>query len=319
MMSLADLVFSDLCIDPSIPRSWTKTTPDSLVAEPLPTACHDEARQLQLALEEQFRQVGKPNFRFVWRENPMRVQRMLLHDGTAVFICRQFKVLAGGLTGLGVPRSVAAELLSPRLREGMVVMLGKAGAGKTTLAGTLIQECLDTRGGVCWTIENPIEMALDGRHGQGICYQTEAESDEDMAARIAEVYRATPNIIFVGEARDGHTVREATVAALSGHLVILTLHAGDIISGVSRLASFHGGANAFRVLADALRILVHLNLHHLPPIPPQQTARRVLAVEPLLVDNEAVQGTIREGSLHMLRNEIDRQRRVFMSQGQEQR
>ncbi len=319
MTTLADLVFSDLCIDASIPQSWIKTTPDSLKAEPLPAACHEEAGHLLAALDEQFRHVGKPNFRFVWRDNPMRVQRMQLHDGTAVFICRQFKKLAGGLTGLGVPRPVAAELLSPRLREGMVVFLGKAGAGKTTVAGTLISERLTTLGGVCWTIENPIELMLEGRHGQGICYQTEADSDERMAALIAEVYRATPNMIFVGEARDGHTVREALVASLSGHLVFLTLHAGDIITGISRLASLHGGGNGFRVLADALRILVHLNLHHPPPLRPLQTAQRVLSVEPLLVNTESVQATIRDGSLHMLRNEIERQRRVFMSQGQELR
>ncbi|MFT3960954.1 ATPase, T2SS/T4P/T4SS family [Propionivibrio sp.] len=319
MTSLADLAFSDLCIDPVISRSWIKATPDSLKAEPLPGACHDEAGHLLVALEAQFRQVGKPNFRFVWRENPIRVQRMQLYDGTAVFICRQFRKLAGGLTGLGVPRPVAAELLSPRLREGMVVFLGKAGSGKTTVAGTLIVERLATLGGICWTIENPIEMTLEGRHGQGICYQTEASSDERMAALIAEVYRATPNMILVGEARDGHTVREALVASLSGHLVILTLHAGDIITGISRLASLHGGGNAFRVLADALRVLVHLNLHHPPPLRPLQTAQRVLSVEPLLVNAESVQAVIRDGSLHMLRNEIERQRRVFMSHGQEQR
>jgi twitching motility protein PilT len=317
MKSLADLVFSDLCIDPSLPQSWIKATPDSLKAEPLPVECHEEAGELLAALEGQFQTLGKQNFRYVWRENPIRVQRMQLHDGTAVFICRQFKKLAGGLAGLGVPRPVANELLSPQLREGMVVFLGKAGAGKTTLAGTLISERLTNLGGVCWTIENPIELSLEGRHGQGICYQTEASSDERMAALIAEVYRATPNMIFVGEARDGHTVREAVVASLSGHLVILTLHAGDIITGISRLASLHGDSNAFRVLADALRVLVHLNLHHPPPSHPMQTAKRVLSVEPLLVNTESVQGAIRDGALHMLRNEIERQRRVFMSQVQE--
>lgn len=319
MTSIAELVFSDLCIDPCLQRSWIKATPDSLKAEPLPTECHDEAGELLGNLEAQFKKLGKQNFRFIWRENPLRVQRMQLHDGSAVFICRQFKKLAGGLTGLGVPRAVANELLSPQLREGMVVFLGKAGAGKTTLAGTLIGERLTNLGGVCWTVENPIEMSLEGRHGQGICYQTEADSDEKMAASIAEVYRATPNMIFIGEARDGHTVREATVASLSGHLVVMTVHAGDIVTGISRLASLHGGANAFRVLADALRVLVHLNLHYHPPIGPAKTAKRVLSVEPLLVNTESVQATIREGTLHMLRNEIERQRRVFMAQGQDPR
>lgn len=323
MTVLADLAFSDLCLDPEIPRSWIKATPDSLFAEPLPPACHDEARQLLTAIEVECRRISKPNLRYVWKNNPMRVQRMILHDGTSVYVCRQFKKLAGNLAGLGVPPPVAAELLSPKLRDGMVVLLGKAGAGKTTVAGTLVGERLATLGGVCWTIESPIEMTLEGRHGLGVCYQMEADSDEDMATLIAEVYRATPNMIFVGEARDGHTVREALVASLSGHLVILTLHAGDITTGISRLASLHAGPDAFRVLADALRILVHLNLHHVQlarvPVRPRQTVQRVLSVEPLLVNVESVQATIRDGALHMLRNEIERQRRVFMSQSQEQR
>jgi twitching motility protein PilT len=322
MTTLADQVFSDLCLDPELARSWIKATPDSLIAEPLPAICHDEARQLLTAIEEEYRRRGKPNLRYVWRDNPMRVQRMPLHDGTAVYVCRQFKKLGGELVGLGIPPQVAAELLSPKLRDGLVVLLGKAGAGKTTVAGTLVTERLSTLGGVCWTIESPIEMTLEGRHKSGVCYQMEADADEDMAALIAEVYRATPNMIFVGEARDGHTVREALVASLSGHLVILTLHAGDIATGISRLASLHGDASAFRVLADALRILVHLNLHHVPEraltrhgahhaVPRVQ---RVLSVETLLVNTESVQAIIRDGALHMLRNEVERQRRVFMSQ-----
>lgn len=326
MTALADLVFSDLCIDQSIARSWYKTTPDSLNAEPLPVACHDEAVQLLGALNERYQAVGKPNFRFVWQEQPVRVQRMALPDG-GVFICRRFQEISGGLMALGMPKPVATELLSPKLREGLVVFLGKAGAGKTTAAGTLIRERLDTLGGICWTTENPIELNLAGRHGRGVCYQTEADSDEGMATLLAAMYRATPNMIFVGEARDGHTVREAVVAALSGHLVILTVHAGDIITGVSRLASFHGGDNAFRVLSDALRILVHLELHHHGNLPaaslsmlhnkgtPTGTPPRVLAVEPLLINTESIQATIRDGAVHLLRNEIDRQRRIFMTQG----
>lgn len=319
MTTLADLVFSDLCIDTTISNSWLKVTPDSLNAEPLPPECHEEVGQLLRALDVHFNQASKPNFRYVWQGNPMRVQRMQLNDGRGVYVCRQFKQLAGGLAGLGMPKPIISQLLASNLREGLVVFMGKAGAGKTTAAGTLCVERLETLGGVCWTIENPIEMALEGRHGNGICYQTEADSDEHMAALIAEVYRATPNMIFVGEARDGKTVREAVVAGLSGHLVFLTLHAGGIITGISRMSSLHGGVNSFRLLADALRVLIHVNLHHQPAIPPQAKARRILSVEPLVVTgNESIQATIREGALHLLGSEIDRQRRIFMS-GQELR
>lgn len=325
-MGLADLVFSDLCIDETIENSWYKVAPDSLGAQPLPADCITEADAVLASLQEHHRQVGKPNFRFVWQGNPLRAQRMQLPD-RAVFICRRFQDLKGGLVDLGMPRPVAAELLSSKLRDGLVVILGKAGAGKTTAAGTLITERLTTLGGICWTTENPIELSLAGRHGQGVCYQTEAESDAGMASQIAAMYRATPNMIFVGEARDSHTVHEALIAALSGHLVILTLHAGDIITGISRLAGFHGGDNALRVLSDALRILVHLELHNHDSIPvssrallhntgrPTGTPPRVLAVEPLLVNADSIQAIIRDGSFHLLRSEIERQRRGFMAQG----
>lgn len=325
-MSLVDLVFSDLCIDAVIENSWYKTSPDSLGAQPLPSECQAEAGEVLIALEGAHRQVGKPNFRFVWQSTPLRAQRMQLPD-RAVYICRRFQDLKGGLVDLGMPRPVAAELLSPKLRDGLVVILGKAGAGKTTAAGTLITERLSTLGGICWTTENPIELSLAGRHGNGVCYQTEADCDAGMAMQIAAMYRATPNMIFVGEARDSHTVREALIAALSGHLVVLTLHAGDIVTGLSRLAGFHGGDNAFRVLADALRILIHLELHNHGSLPintttllhntgrPTGTPPRVLAVEPLLVNTDSIQATIRDGSLHLLRGEIERQRRMFMAQG----
>lgn len=327
MKILADLIFSDLCVDAEIGQSWIKATPDSLEAEPLPSEYLAEAEKLYTALVARHHEVGKPNFRIVWDYDSMRVQRMQLADDKAVFICRRFQLCPARMTDLGMPKSVAQELTAEKLREGAIVFLGKAGAGKTTAAVTLCRERLHRYGGVCWTTENPIELNFAGRQGKGVCYQTESDTDEEMAAMIASIYRATPNIIFVGEARGGPTVREAAVAALSGHLVVLTLHAGDIESGITRLAEFYGGHGAYAVLADALKAVVHLELHHhaqlpTPPAPllrntgaPTGLPPRVLAVEPLFINNESIRSMLRDGAVHLLRNEIERQRRMFMAGG----
>lgn len=327
-MTLSDLVFSDLFVADSATTSWFKATPDSLNAQPVPAECEMELIELRRHLDTRS---GNSDFRVDWPNAEglrLRVERMHVAESKVIYVCRRFRLLPGTLASLGMPTSVAEKLLAADLREGLVVFLGKAGSGKTTTAASFISERLTRFGGVCWTIENPIELPLQGKHGKGWCYQTEASCDDDIGPAVRHMLRATPNIILIGEMRDGLAVREAIAAATSGHLVVATFHAADLLSGIARLVRLAGDDSASAALADALRVGMHLSLHNAEPgmvlpgsaltMPDTKgtgTPPRVLSVEPLWMSGQTSDGLrsiLRDGDIHLLKSEVERQRRSFL-------
>lgn len=324
-MSLLDLTFSDLYVAHTATTSWFKPTPDSLTVTPVPHSCTAELAALRAALEACSAKVRRQSFRIEWPVDggpQLRVSEVRVASGRSVFVCRRFRLPAGRLAELGVPPAFARHLLSSDLDEGLVVFMGKAGSGKTTTAASLVKERLTHFGGVCWTVENPIEIPLEGQQGRGWCYQTEAPSDAHIGGSIRDMLRASPNIIFIGELRDSQAVREAITASTSGHLVVTTFHAGDLVSGLSRLSVLANNEKVSAALADALRAAVHLTLRNEDPAAGEAskgtgTPPRVLSVEPIWLtgDNAAgLQSIVREGNFHMLKSEKERQKRSAMTQ-----
>lgn len=327
-MTLTDLLFSDLFVAESAATSWFKSTPDSMVAQPVPVECEPELLELRQLLDAR---TGNSDFRVDWPDASglrLRIERIRVAESRVIYVCRRFRLMPGTLASLGMPAGVADKLLAPDLREGLVLFLGKAGSGKTTTAASFISERLSLYGGVCWTVENPIELPLQGKHGKGWCYQTEAGSDDDIGPAVRHMLRATPNIILIGEMRDGLAVREGIAAATSGHLVVATFHAADLLSGISRLARLAGDDNASAGIADALRVGIHLSLHNAEPgivlpgsalsVPDAKgtgTPPRVLSVEPLWMSGKTAEGMrtmVRDGDTHLLISEVERQRRSFL-------
>jgi twitching motility protein PilT len=326
---LSDLVFSDLFVAESAQTSWFKATPDSLQAHSIPPDCEQDFLCLRRHLEAH-QSVGSA-FKIDWPDatgERLRIERILVAEEKTVYVCRRYRLLPDTLASLGMPTAVAAKLLSSELHEGLVVFLGKAGSGKTTTAASFIKERLTHFGGVCWTIENPIELPLQGKHGKGWCYQTEASSDDDIGPAVRHMLRTSPNIIFIGEIRDSLAVREAIAAATSGHLVVATFHAADLVSGLARLSRLAGDDNASAAIADGLRVGVHLSLYNAEPgtilpagafsVPGTKgtgSPPRVLSVEPLWMSGQAIEGLrsiVRDGNFHLLKSEVERQRRNFL-------
>ncbi|HJV75126.1 MAG TPA: ATPase, T2SS/T4P/T4SS family [Noviherbaspirillum sp.] len=327
-MLLNDLVFSDLFVAEDAATSWFKATPDSLTVNSIPAECGPELIAMRKLLDER---KGPPSFRIDWPAVGglrLRVERISISESKVMYVCRRYRLVVNTLAALGMPANVADKLMVPQLRDGLVVFLGKAGAGKTTTAGSFIIERLSRHGGVCWTIENPIELPLQGKHGRGWCYQTEASNDAQIGPAVRPLMRATPNIIFIGELRDGLAVREAIKAATSGHLVVATFHSSDLLSGLARLARFAGDEFGGDAIAESLRVAIHLSLHNaepgaklpgsgitLPEAKGTGTPPRVLSVEPLWISGEvgdAVRSIVRDGDFHLLKSEVERQRRSFL-------
>jgi type IV pilus assembly protein PilB len=114
--------------------------------------------------------------------------------------------------------------------EGIVLITGPTGSGKTTTLYGTLAELVET-GKNIMTIENPVEYALAGVN-QG---QTNDKAGFTFARGLRAILRQDPDIIMVGEIRDGETLETAIEAALTGHLVFSTLHTNSAVATVSRL------------------------------------------------------------------------------------
>ena len=137
------------------------------------------------------------------------------------------------LAELGLPESLY-DLCN--YRDGLVVISGPTGSGKSTTIGTLIDRINQTRDGHIITIEDPIEYLH--KHARSVVHQRQVGLDAPgFNEALVDSLRQDPDVILVGEIRDLDTIRTAIIAAETGHLVFTTLHAGDCVGAVERLVS----------------------------------------------------------------------------------
>lgn len=131
-----------------------------------------------------------------------------------------------GLVGFNLAR-VQEAIKQP---FGMVLATGPTGSGKTTTLYAILQ-ILNTEGVNIITLEDPIEYFIDGVNQS----QVRPEIGYDFGSGLRSVLRQDPNVIMVGEIRDVETAGLATHAALTGHIVLSTLHTNNAIGVIPRL------------------------------------------------------------------------------------
>lgn len=157
---------------------------------------------------------------------------------------------------------IVQTLLSPSLsRGGLIFITGGPGCGKTTTASATVVSRLMTHGGVAYTVEDPPELPLNGRHGNGYCTQTivAGESANDWAESLRGVLRSQPVgmnlMLFVGEIRDPLPAKIMLRAASNGFLTVCTAFGADIVSGIDSLFQLVGSEYA-ATLANVLRVVI---------------------------------------------------------------
>jgi type IV pilus assembly protein PilB len=117
-----------------------------------------------------------------------------------------------------------------RRSHGMVLVTGATGSGKTTTLYALLQEMNSVAQNII-TLEDPVEYSLAGINQ----VQINAKAGLDFTTGLGSILRQDPDIIMVGEIRDQSTARLAVRAALTGHLVLSTLHTNSAADTVARL------------------------------------------------------------------------------------
>ena len=130
--------------------------------------------------------------------------------------------------------------------QGLILITGPTGSGKTTTLYALLNS-VNSENINIQTIEDPIEYEVEGLNQT----QTDPVHDIDFAQGLRRLMRADPDVILIGECRDEETASAAVNAALTGHLVLTTLHANDCLRAVSRFISM--GVPPY-LLADSLAL-----------------------------------------------------------------
>lgn len=180
--------------------------------------------------------------------------------------------------------------------EGLVLVTGPTGSGKSTTLASLIHSVNMSQPAHIITIEDPIEFVHS--NGQALISQREVSSHtKSFHAALRAALREDPDIILVGEMRDLETISLAVTAAETGHLVLATLHTNSAIKTVDRIIDAFPQSQQGQIrvmLSESLRGIVAQAL-----LPTADGEGRVPVVE-ILVNVPAVANMIREGKIHQI-------------------
>ncbi|PXW98152.1 twitching motility protein PilU [Sphaerotilus hippei] len=151
----------------------------------------------------------------------------------AVFRCMPTEIPQ--LDSLNLPESLSTLAMA---RRGLVLMVGATGTGKSTTLASMIQHRNRQVAGHILTIEDPIEFLFTNY--KSVVNQREVGRDvQSLQIGLKNAMRQAPDCLFIGEIRDRHTMSAALSYALSGHLVLSTMHANNSHHALNRILSFY--------------------------------------------------------------------------------
>ena len=249
---------SDIHIEPQEDRLLIRCRQDG-VLEPLETLPENLIpaftsrlkimAELDIA-ERRLPQDGRIRHHHQGRQFDLRVSTLPTRYGEKVCV----RLLDNNATHLGLDRLITDQDALATVREmgsqpfGMLLVTGPTGSGKSTTLYSLLAE-RNSPGVNISTVEDPIEYTLKG------ITQTQVNRDKgyDFAIALRAFMRQDPDVLLVGETRDQETAKTAIEAALTGHLVLTTLHCNDAPSAITRLTEM--GTEPFMVSASLLGIV----------------------------------------------------------------
>ena len=271
------------------PGTGPSLEPEDLRALILPLLAPSQLEELQRR--------KSVDFGFV-REGLGRFRINLHHQrGTLAASIRLLPSRIPSLESLHLPASLGK--LADR-RQGLVLITGPTGCGKTSTLAALIDIVNSRRAAHVVTIEDPVEYQHTNR--TAIIEQIEVGRDTpDFAGSVRSIVRQTPDVILIGEMRDPETIATALTAAETGHLVLSTLHTNDTIQAVSRILDSFPSANQPQIRQQLSLALLAVIAQQL--VPGADGATRWPATE-IMIATDAVRALIRKGDDHQLRSQI---------------
>ncbi len=200
---------------------------------------------------------------------------------------------------VGFPNDVWKDIINRK--QGLVLLTGITGAGKSTTIASLIDRISEKRACRIITIEDPIEY-ID-RQKYSIISQREVGRDvKSFVHGLRAMLREDPDIIFVGEMRDAETIAMTLMAAETGHLVFSTLHTRDATGTITRILDYFPSGRQNEVQNQLSLGLAYVICQKL--VPKKDGKGRIVAMEVLNNNNYACANLIRTGKIEQLYSQL---------------
>ncbi|ODU08202.1 MAG: type IV pili twitching motility protein PilT [Rubrivivax sp. SCN 71-131] len=202
------------------------------------------------------------------------------------------------LDSLGVPAMLSQLVVEKR---GLILMVGATGTGKSTTLASMLEWRNQQLTGHILTIEDPIEFLFSNK--RSIVNQREVGRDtSSLQVALKNALRQAPDCILIGEIRDRETMTSAISYALSGHLVLATLHANNSYHALGRILSFYTPESRPALLSDlasGLRAIVSQRLLR------SNVGGRIPAVE-VLLNSKYVSELIEKGDFSAVKEAMEK-------------
>jgi twitching motility protein PilT len=198
------------------------------------------------------------------------------------------------LADLGLPDDLGPNLME--FHQGLVLVTGPTGCGKTSTLAALVDYCNSTRPANIITVEDPIEFVHHSKQSLIVQRQVGLHTDSYASALRASL-REDPDLIMVGELRDIETISLAITAAETGHLVLGTLNTISASQTINRLVNAFPPRQQSQIrmmIADSLRGVISQQL-----LPRQDGTGRVAAME-IMFASGPIANLIRENKMHQV-------------------
>ena len=297
--TIYDTKFSDIYITPD----KVVYIPDETTPNGLRVLKADDFEDFFKLLQESWD--GKnPSYSVLYNGSFYRVEKTETIYGTQ-YCARRMPVKVPPFSSLGFGNELTRHLLSLSNSYGLILCSGPTGQGKTTTISSLLKEFLSTEGGFAYTIEDPTEMPLDGTYtsvagGLGLCKQT-VPPNGDWGAALKSALRTKPRFILVGEIRTPETASEVLRAATSGHLVLSTIHANNVIDAINSVVKYASSTSMSEELAYELFSRGMLGVMHqqLSGVGIKRPIVNHLFANPDTTKGDQVRGIIKSGKLNL--------------------
>jgi len=225
---------------------------------------------------------------------------LMFHKNGAAGAYRMIPASTRTLADLGYTKHLDTLLKMLSYHNGLVLITGPVGSGKTTTLASMVAHLNETRTDHIITVEDPIEVVQPAK-GCNVTQREVGPHTKSFFTALKGALREDPDVIVIGELRDLETIEMAISASETGHLVIGTMHTSDAATTLNRLLDVFPPAQQTQIrasVAESLRGIVCQRL--LPGV----DGDLVLACE-ILVSNTAIQNLIREGKSTGLRNTME--------------
>lgn len=212
--------------------------------------------------------------------------------GSYAVAFRRIPLEIPAIDALGLPKTLHA---FTTLRQGLVLVTGPTGHGKSTTLAAMLNEINQNRAAHIVTIEDPIEFVF--KPAKSVISQREMHQDTlSWAIALRSVLREDPDVVLVGEMRDYETIAAALTVAETGHLVFATLHTNSAAQTVDRIVDVFPEEQQAQIRLQLSNVFEAVFSQRLIPGIPKG---RVVASE-MMLGTTAIKTAIREGKSHQI-------------------